>query len=292
VVTARLIRPAALLFKREHLAYQRAMSTDPRKTALVTGASSGIGKAFAEQLAERGYDLVLTARRSDRLNALADALRSQRNVRAEVITADLADPHAPDALIDAVSARGLHVDLLVNNAGYGIPERFVETTWAQQAELLQVLVSSVAHLTHLVLPSMIERGFGRVINIASLAGLVYGAPGSTLYAGAKSFLIKMSESLSLELADTGVAVTAVCPGFTMSEFHDVNGMRERVTKLPSLMWMDAQTVAREGIDAALEGKAVYVNGAVNKVIASAMRHMPSSLARQVIRRQARNFRHV
>jgi hypothetical protein len=265
---------------------------DPRRTALVTGASAGIGKAFAEQLAERGYDLVLTARRADRLQTLADALRSQHNVRAEVITADLADPAAPDALIAAVHERGLHVDVLVNNAGYGIPVPFIRTTWQQQNEFLQVLVSSVAHLTHLVLPGMLERRFGRIINIASLAGLIYGAPGSTLYAAAKSFLIKMSESLSLELVGTGVAVTAVCPGFTLSEFHDVNGTRERVTKMPSLMWMDAQTVAREGIEAALAGKDVYVNGTVNKVIASAMRHIPSSLARQVIRRQARNFREV
>src|SRR5262245_31092411 len=133
-----------------------ATSTQPRRTALVTGASAGIGKAFAEQLAARGYDLVLTARRADRLQTLADALRSQHNVRAEVITADLADPAAPAALIAAVHERGLHVDVLVNNAGYGIPVRFVETTWQQQSALIQVLVSAVAQLTHLVLPGMIE----------------------------------------------------------------------------------------------------------------------------------------
>lgn len=266
------------------------MSDEPRRTALVTGASAGIGKAFAEQLAQRGFDLVLTARRADRLTALADAVRSRHGVRAEVITADLADKNAPEALIAAVRDRGLMVDVLVNNAGYGIPVPFIKTTWAQQADLLQVLVTSVAHLTHLVLPGMVERRYGRVINVASLAGLLYGGPGSTLYAGAKSFLIKMSESLSLELLNTGVTVTAVCPGFTMSEFHDVNGTRDRVSKMSSLMWMDAETVAREGVDAALEGKVVYVSGAVNKVIASAMRHLPSGVAREVMRRRARDFR--
>ena len=259
------------------------------KTALVTGASAGIGKAFAEQLAQRGFDLILTARRGDRLQALADALRGGHGVRAEVITADLAERDAPEALIAEVGARGMVVDVLVNNAGYNIPERFVQTTWQRQADLLQVLITSVAHLTHLVLPGMLERGYGRVINIASLAALVYGAPGRTLYPAAKGFLIKMSESLALELLDTGVCVTAVCPGYTYSEFHDVNGTRESVSKMPGLLWMDADTVAREGIEAALEGRVVYVNGAVNKVIATAMRHLPTPIARQIMQRQARAF---
>jgi hypothetical protein len=269
-----------------------AATTDTRKTALVTGASAGIGKSFAEQLAQRGFDLVLTARREDRLTALAEALRSAHGVRAEVIAADLAERDAPEALIAAVHARGLAVDVLVNNAGYNIPDRFVQTRWQQQADLLQVLITSVAHLTHLVLPGMIERRYGRVINIASLAALVYGAPGRTLYPAAKSFLIKMSESLALELLDTGVSVTAVCPGYTLSEFHDANGTRDKVSKIPGLLWQDADTVAREGIDAALEGKVVYVNGAVNKVIATAMRHLPTALARQVMQRQARAFHKI
>ena len=268
------------------------MSAQPRKTALVTGASAGIGKAFAEQLAQRGFDLVLTARREDRLTALADALRSGHGVRAEVVAADLAERDAPEALISAIHARGLTIDVLVINAGYNIPDRFMQTTWQQQADLLQVLVTSVAHLTHLVLPGMIERGYGRVINIASLAALVYGAPGRTLYPAAEAFLIKMSESLALELIDTGVKVTAVCPGYTLSEFHDVNGTRDKVSKIPGLLWQDADTVAREGIDAALEGKVVYVNGTVNKVIAATMRHLPTALARQVMERQAKAFHKV
>jgi hypothetical protein len=139
---------------------------------------------------------------------------------------------------------------------------------------------------------MIERGYGRVINIASLAARVYGAPGRTLYPAAKGFLIKMSESLALELLDTGVTVTAVCPGYTMSEFHDVNGTRDSVSKMPGLLWMDADTVAREGLDAALAGRVMYVNGTVNKVIAAAMRHIPTTLARQIMQRQARAFHKV
>jgi short-subunit dehydrogenase len=269
------------------------MSTQRRRTALVTGASAGIGKAFAEQLALRDYDLVLTARRRDRLVALRNELTAQRDLRVEVITADLADPAAPKALFEQLTAQGIAVDVLVNNAGYGISVKYAQTSWQQQADFIQVMVTAVAQLTHLCLPGMLERGWGRIVNIASLAGLVYGAPGATLYAAAKSFLIKFTEALSLELDGSGVHATAVCPGFTFSEFHDVNGMRERVTKgLPSIMWMDATSVAREGLDAAMAGQPMVVSGAVNKLIASSMRLVPPSVARGIIRRQAKNFRDV
>jgi short-subunit dehydrogenase len=268
------------------------MTESSRKTALVTGASAGIGKALARELAARDFNLVITARRRERLDEVAQELAAKYNVRVDVVTADLAEPNAPQALYDQLAQRGLLIDVLVNNAGYGLGVKYTETTWKQQADFLQVLVTSVAHLTHLFVPPMVERGWGRVINVASLAGLMYGAPGSTLYGAAKSFVIKMSESLSLELRNTGVAVTAICPGFTLSEFHDVNGTRSRVQRLPSAMWMDADTVARQGIEAALEGRAVLVNGAVNKLIASAMKHMPDPIARGIVMRQAKNFRHV
>ena len=268
------------------------MTDSSRKTALVTGASAGIGKAFARQLARQDFDLVITARRRDRLEAVQREISAEHGRRVEIVTADLADPAAPQAMFDELGRMGIAIDVLVNNAGYGIPQKYVQTSWKQQADLIQVLVTSVAHLTHLFLPGMIERGFGRVINIASLAGLLHAAPGSTLYAAAKSFVIKMSESLALELAGTGVQVTAVCPGFTFSEFHDVAGTRRRVSRLPSALWMDADTVARQGLQAALEGRVVMVNGAVNKLIASTMKHLPDPLARGIMLRQARNFRAV
>jgi short-subunit dehydrogenase len=268
------------------------MASTPRRTALITGASAGIGKAFAHQLAKRDFDLVLTARRRERLEEVKGEILAERDARIEIITADLADPAAPQRILDELARRQIAIDVLVNNAGFGLPQKYMATTWKQQAELLQVLVTSVAHLTHLFLPGMVARGWGRVINIASLAGLMYGAPGSTLYAGAKSFVIKMSESLALELAGTGVSVTAVCPGFTFSEFHDVSGTRKRVARLPSALWMDADTVARQGVEAALEGRVVLVNGPVNKLIASAMKHLPDPIARGILSRQARNFREV
>jgi short-subunit dehydrogenase len=268
------------------------MSTLQDRTALVTGASAGIGKAFAIQLARRGCNLVLTARRQDRLEALRAEITADHSVDVHVLCADLARPEAPSEVFDELSRRGLAIDVLVNNAGYGVAAKYVDTTWAQQAAFIQVLVTAVAELTHRALPGMLERDFGRIINVASLAGLTYGTPGATLYSAAKSFVIKLTEALSLELRGTGVHATAVCPGFTFSEFHDVNGMRERVSKLPSALWMDADTVARQGLEASMAGRDVYVNGAFNKVIASAMRHLPLPLARELVMRQARNFRPV
>ena len=261
------------------------------RACIVTGASAGIGRAFARQLALRGFDLVITARRRDRLLELQQELARDHGVQVEVIAADLTDPRAPKAIFDELARAGIAVDVLVNNAGYGLGSTtYVKSTWQQQADFIQVMMTAVAHLTHLFLPGMVERDFGRIIHVASLAGLVYGAPGSTLYGASKAFLIKFAESLSLELVRTDVRVTAVCPGFTYSEFHDVAGTRQRVRQMSNAWWMDADTVARQGVDAALRGKVVYVNGSVNKLIASAMKHLPHPIARTIMQRRARTFR--
>ena len=198
--------------------------------ALVTGASSGIGAAIAREYARRGVPLVLSARREDRLQALAATLRGR--VQVECIAADLADPLAPRALREEIGRRGLHVSHLVNNAGYGVPGRYLSSDWKTHADFLQVMVTAVAELTHRFLPAMEAAGHGRILNIASLAGLVPASAGHTLYGAAKSFVIRFSESLAQETAARGVHVTALCPGMTFSEFHDVNGMRARVSKLP------------------------------------------------------------
>ena len=262
------------------------------RTALVTGASAGIGKAFAEHLASDGYDLVLTARRQQRLEELARALEVKHGVRAQVITADLADPGAPEQIMQELRARELEVDVLINNAGFGIRTAFGDTPWTQHAQLIQVEVTAVAHLTHLCLPGMLDRGYGRVVHVASLAGLLPGAPTSTLYAAAKSFLIKFSESLTAELKHTGVHVCAVCPGFTHSEFHDVMGTRPIVSKLPAAMWSSAEQVAREGIDAVMRGDVVYVPGPLNRALAVIYQHLPSRAARGLMRKSGGRYRAV
>ena len=260
------------------------------RTALVTGASAGIGAAFADVLAEAGYGLVLTARRADRLAAVAEGLRGRHGVPVAVVVADLADPAAPAALVEAIAALGLQVDVLVNNAGYGVPGRYVATEWARQRDFVQVLVTAVAELTHRLLPGMIERRFGRVLNIASLAALVPAAPGHTLYAASKAFLVKFSESLAGECRADGVHVTAVCPGFTYSEFHDVTGTRAQVSAMPRWMWSDARDVAREGYAAVMAGRPVAVTGRVNRAVAFGVKHLPGFVADAVVHRSARNFR--
>lgn len=262
------------------------------RTALITGASAGIGRAFAEHLASDGFDLVLVARRKDRLDELARALETKFGVRVRVIAADLADPAAPASIFETVTADGCEIDVLVNNAGFGIRTTFRNTHWEQHAQLIQVEVTAVAHLTHLCLPGMVERGYGRIIQVASLAGLLPGAPTSTLYAAAKSFLVKFSESLTAELQGKGVYVCAVCPGFTRSEFHDVMGTRGIVSKLPRAMWQSAEQVAREGIDAVMRGDVVYVPGPVNRALAVIAQHLPPRAARGLMHRNGSRYRDV
>lgn len=259
--------------------------------ALVTGASAGIGAAFAAELARRGWDLVLTARRGDRLQALADRLAAAHGSRSLVLPADLTDPAAPAALLRAVAGRGLQLRMLVNNAGYAVPGDYAAGSWAAQRDVLQAMVVAVAELTHLCLPGMLARGSGQVVNIASLAGLMPGAPGSTLYGPVKAWMISFSEALALELQGSGVTVTAVCPGFTYSEFHDITGSRAVVAALPRWLWMDAEAVARLGLDAALQGRTVHVPGAVNRLIALGFKAMPRRLARALVGRASGRFRH-
>lgn len=267
-------------------------TTATRRRALVTGASSGIGTAFARVLAEHGHDLILTARRNDRLESLAADLRARHGTDAVVIVADLADPLAGQRLAESVAQRSLQVDLLVNNAGYGVPGSYAGTTWTDQHKFLQVLVVAVAELTHRFVPGMIERRWGRIINVASLAGLLPGVAGHTLYAASKAFVITFSESLALETARHGLHVTASCPGFTLSEFHDVTGTRAQVSTMPAFMWRDADFVARASYQAVMAGVPVFVPGRVNASVAALGRVLPRSVVRRLMTRNAKKFRRV
>jgi short-subunit dehydrogenase len=260
------------------------------RTVLVTGASAGIGVAIARVFAAHGFDAVLTARREDRLRAVAKDLETEFGIKTRVIAADLSDPVAPDRLYDEVQRAGVTVDALVNNAGYGVAGKFARSHWAMHRAFIEVMVTSVVHLTHLFEPGMKERGYGRIMNVASLAGLVPPSAGHTLYAASKSFLVKFSESLALEHTRDGVNVCALCPGFTYSEFHDVLGNRKLVSRLPSVLWMDADEVAKEGYAAVMSGKVLCVPGLVNQAIASATRFVPEPLALRVMRSQSRRIR--
>lgn len=226
--------------------------------ALVTGASSGIGAEFARQLAARGYDLVLVARRVERLQALAEELHRQYGVSADVVAADLADPADLKRVQDY--AAGLdRVDLLVNDAGFGAPELFAEAELEKQLDMVRVHDMASISLVHAVLPGMIARNSGGIINVASVAAFMV-LPGTANYSASKAYLVVFSEGLQRELQQKGVQVQvqALCPGFTVSEFHDsANGERRRI---PRFLWLTAKQVVGQSLDALGQGEVVFIPG--------------------------------
>ena len=259
-----------------------------RGHALVTGASSGIGAAIAREYAARGVPLVLVARRAERLQALAAELSAK--VECVVIAADLADPVTPARLFADTQARGLFISTLVNNAGYGVPGRYLSADWKTHADFIQVLMTSVAELTHRYLPAMEAAGHGRILNVASLAGLVPATAGHTLYGAAKLWLVRFSESLDQEMKKHGIHVTAVCPGMTYSEFHDVNGMREKVNQLPKGIWLTSAQVAKLGVDAVEAGRPRVITGRTNQLLAALSKYLPDRLAGALIGARSKDFR--
>lgn len=265
-----------------------------RRLVLITGASSGIGAEFARQYAALGWDVALTARRTERMEALAETLRTDHAIKTYIIARDLSKVNAPDKIIDAITAEGRHIDALVNNAGYGLPGTFFNTEWRDQAAFLQVLYGAPIALTHKLLPGMATRGYGRIINVASLAGYVPGSAGHTLYGSVKAGLIKFSESVNAEARAGGhnIHCTALCPGFTWSEFHDVTGTREETDKMPKWMWMQAAPVVSAGLKAVNKGQPVIVPGLFNKFVATLTRILPEPLSRKLVSGQARRFRKV
>jgi short-subunit dehydrogenase len=261
-----------------------------RRLVLVTGASSGIGAAFARTFARKGWDLALVARREDRLKDLAEELKAQFGVDSLIIAEDLSDPDAPARIVKAVADAGRQIDGLVNNAGAGEPGFFADSQWDNQARFIELMATSYLKLMHLVAGGMAERGFGRIINISSVSALLPTAKAhmvysGTMYPGLKSLLIKASEGLGAELEDKGVHVTAVAPGYTYSEFHDVNGARSTVSKLPSYWMLTAEDVAETGYDAVERNVPLRVPGAWYKFLVGLMRVLPDPVGRFLIRRQ-------
>lgn len=256
---------------------------EARRAILITGASAGIGAALARVCAARGHDLILTARREGPLQTLAEQLTAAHGVAAAVVVADLAQPEAPARLVEAVAARGLRVDGLINNAGFSRTTGFLTTDPADHAAMIRVMLTAPVELSRLLLPAMVERGWGRVMNVASLAGQMPATGGDTLYGPIKSFLIKASQGLWLETQGTGVHVTALCPGYTYTEFHDVNGSREQVSAAyPKWMWMDADRVARIGWDAVEANRPRVTPGFANNVLAALGGLLPDALALKMV----------
>ncbi|WP_158750508.1 SDR family oxidoreductase [Acidobacterium sp. S8] len=252
------------------------------KWALVTGASAGIGTALAEQLAAAGTNLVLTARRADRLEALATRLKSAYKIEARTIAVDLALPDAPQQLLAATEEAGLAIDILINNAGFGYYGEFAEGDAAWQRQMVDLNCSAVVHLTRLFLPKMIERRRGYVMIVASTAAYQPVAYMAT-YAATKVFDRFLAEALAHEVADYGVKVSALCPGPTESEFHEVAGTRSQFGRGRQ----SAEDVARLGLEGLLAGKPWVIPYGAGKVMVFMQRFMPR---RMVSGAAARMFR--
>ena len=256
-----------------------------RPLAVVTGPTAGIGRAFAERLAARGHDLLLVSRDAARLRAVADELAARHGVTAEVAAHDLTDPAQVEALAAALAARA-RVDVLVNNAGFGTLGALVRTDPARQAAMIQLHCATPLRLAQAVLPGMIARRAGLVINVCSVAAFITG-PGNATYSGTKAFLRLATDGLSAELAGTGVRVQALCPGFTRTEFHDRMGFAP--TNIPRALWMTADAVVAASLRAADRGGPVTViPGLRYKILIAGVRLMPLRLFSFVIRKGPRS----
>jgi short-subunit dehydrogenase len=210
-----------------------------------------------------------------------------------VLAEDLADPAAPTRLADAITARGLTVDGLVNNAGFSRTAGFLNTDPADHAAMIQVMLSAPVELARIFAPGMVERGYGRILNVASLAGRMPATGGDTLYGPIKSFLIKWSQGLHLELAGTGAHVTVLNPGYTLTEFHDANGTREQVSSAyPPWMWQTSSHVARVGWTALEANRPSVTPGAMNNVLAGLAKHLPDGLALRMVGGHAKRLGRV
>ena len=231
---------------------------EPHATALITGASSGIGEALARELAARGHGVTLVARRADRLERLADELRNEHGTRVEVIPTDLGDPQGREDLVEEIENRGLAVNVLVNNAGFGIYAPFVEVGLAREFAQVDLLVGAVMDLTGRLLPGMLTRGRGAIINVSSTAAF-QALPGNGTYAAGKAWVLLHSEALHEEVKGRGVTVTAVCPGPVRSGFQDAS-QPLFADRLPKFVWRNPDRVARDGLRAVERGKRSVIPG--------------------------------
>ena len=218
----------------------------------------------------------MVARRADKLQALADELDAKHNTHGLIITADLSVNGASKAIVERLTAENIEVDYLINNAGFGLPGSFHVPQWQEHEDFIQLMVTAVCDLTYRLLPGMQARRRGHIVNIASVAGIVPAAAGHTLYGASKAFLIKFSEALAAENHSKGVKVTALCPGFTYSEFHDVNNTRDNMNKLPRFLWMEADFVVHKCLDAMSKDRvpATVVPGWQYRAMVWINRHSP------------------
>jgi len=248
-------------------------------TALITGASAGIGAEFARQLADRGADLVLVARSEDALQALAAELHERHGIAVEVLVADLAVEQDVDRVARRIADADRPIDLLVNNAGFGLPLHFADNDIADEVRHLRVLVEAPMRLMHAALGVMRGRG-GRIVNVASVAGFI----SRSTYSACKAWIIGFSRWANDEYAGDGVTVTALCPGFVHTAFHARMGLAAGEEGVPSFLWLDAPFVVRQGLRAAARGRSVVIPSLRYKAMIAGSRLVPRSLTTLIARR--------
>ncbi len=264
----------------------------PDRTALVTGASSGIGEEIARDLARRGHGVTLVARREEKLQALADELATAHAIRTEVLAADLADPASRAEVVEAVAERGLTIDVLVNNAGLTTAGPVHRSDVERELRMVRVDVEAVVDLCSRILPGMVERGRGAVLNVASV-GSFQPLPGQAGYGACKAFVLSYTQGIQGELKGTGVTMSALCPGPVRTGFGEAAGLdaAESEAALPSFMWVESDEVARAGVAGLDKGKAVVIPGPANAVAAQAGRLAPRSLLVPLLARQHPALKH-
>ena len=256
-------------------------------TIVITGASSGIGADLARQLAERGYNLTLVARRRERLEELAAELREAHDVHVDVETCDIGDAKARAQLTGKLRAGEREVVGLCNNAGFGNLGNFLDHELEQETDVVRLNVEAVHELTGAFLPRMVEQGAGAVLNVASTAAF-QPLPGFATYAASKAFVHSFSEAVHSELSGTGVSVTSLCPGFTRTEFEQAAGAEDAASKLPGFTWMESDDVARQAIEGMLAGKRTVVPGALNKAISTSGRYVPRTVLLPLVKTVSKN----
>lgn len=247
------------------------------RTALVTGASSGLGVDFARELARRGADLILVARREERLHEVAEKLRAAFDVRTTVVAADLADPHTPEMLYQTLAAQH-RVDILINNAGFGLYGHELDIAWPDTRRMLQVDIVAPTHLTKLFAQDMRTRGWGRILQVASIGGY-QPSPSYAAYSAAKSYVLHFGEALNAELRGTGVSCTVVSPGVAATEFLAVSG--QRLNWFHRATMMRSAKVAAIGVRAMLRGRSSVVTGLANQLMVFFVRFTPRVLQARI-----------
>ena len=247
------------------------------KYTLITGASSGIGLEIAACMADKGHNLILTARRENILMEASNDISEKYKVKVDFIAADLSDIDAPERIFNYCEENDYEVDVLVNNAGYGIPTSFHETSMEEEEKFIRVLGISVIAMTKIFLSGMIERGHGRIMIVSSVAAFSPPSSIQPLYGPIKTFMNRFSDGINLNYNHKGITSTAVCPGFTVTGFHTASGVQDEMDRVPSFMKLSAKRVASEGVEATLSGKPLCIPSKTYRTLVFILKHIPASV---------------